>query len=120
MTAKSITELTVMRIIAETLKQRIVDIARWTPFTEVHVVFESSSRTHRLIEEAFGDFHIEENGKAIPLECYFVPKAANDLGLVVADSLCTRSAGKHAVAWTATRGWHPTSRPCFTARTGSE
>lgn len=66
-------------------KRRIVDIARWTPFTEMHVVFESSSRTDRLIEEAFADFNIEENGKAIPVECYFMPKAVNHPGLEVAD-----------------------------------
>lgn len=84
-TAKRVTDLTVMKIIAETLKRRIVDIARWTPFTEVHVVFESSNRTDPLIEEAFGDFNIEENGKAIPLDCYFMPKAANHAGLEVAD-----------------------------------
>ena len=84
-TAKRVGAVTVMRVVAETLKRRIVDIARWTQFTEVHVVFESSSRTDQLIEEAFSDFNIEENGRAIPLECYFMPKAANDLGLEIAD-----------------------------------
>jgi hypothetical protein len=72
-------------IIAGVLKKRIVDIAKWTQFTEVHVVFESSDRADRHIEAAFGDFRIEENGQAIPVECYFMPKAAHDPALEVAD-----------------------------------
>lgn len=84
-TAKRGNEVTVMHIISEMLKRRIVDIARWTSFTEMHVVFESSSRADSLIEEAFADFNIEENSKAIPVRCYFMPKAANHPGLEVAD-----------------------------------
>ena len=72
-------------IIAGTLKNRIIDVAKWTPFREVNVVFESSHRADRQIEDAFGDFNIEENGKPIPLECYFMPKSAGDPALEVAD-----------------------------------
>lgn len=32
----------IVNIIAETLKRRIVEIARWTPFSELHVIFEAS------------------------------------------------------------------------------
>jgi hypothetical protein len=71
--------------IAGVLKNRIVDIAKWTRFTEVHVIFESSERANRHIEAAFGDFRIEENGKAMPVECYFMPKDAADPSLEVAD-----------------------------------
>jgi hypothetical protein len=77
--------ITVMRIIASTLKQLILDIARWTPFTEVKVIFEASRRADFLIQDAFADFGLEENGKPIPVECYFMPKAANDPCLEVAD-----------------------------------
>jgi hypothetical protein len=77
--------VTVMRIIASTLKQRIIDIARWTPFTEVNVIFESSRRADPLVQDAFSDFAIEENGKAIPVECFFMPESAGDPGLEVAD-----------------------------------
>jgi hypothetical protein len=38
--------------IATVLKQRIVDIARWTPCTEVNVIFEASGRADRVIEDA--------------------------------------------------------------------
>jgi hypothetical protein len=74
--------ITVMRIIAGKLKQRILDIARWT---ELNVIFEASRRADPLIQDAFADFAIGENGKPIPVECYFMPKAANDPGLEVAD-----------------------------------
>lgn len=84
-TARRKNAITAMRVISETLKRRILDVARWTPFTEMHVVFESSSRADPLIKEAFADFSVEEDGKAIPVECYFMPKAVNDPGLEVAD-----------------------------------
>ena len=76
--------LSPVQIIAGVLKNRIVDIARWTSFTEVSVIFESG-RADRLIEEAFGDFRLEENGRNIPVECYFMPKSAGDASLEVAD-----------------------------------
>jgi hypothetical protein len=71
--------------IATVLKQRIVDIARWTPCTEVNVIFEASGRADRVIEDVFGDFGLEEGGKCIPVECFFMPKAAKDPALEVAD-----------------------------------
>lgn len=76
---------TPLDIIAEVVKRRIVEVAKWTPFREVKVIFESSDRANDLIEAAFSRFHIEENGQAIPVECYFMPKAAGDPALEVAD-----------------------------------
>jgi hypothetical protein len=64
---------------------RIVEIAKWTSFGELRVIFEASDRADKLIEEAFQNFNIEEGGKPIPVECYFMPKAANEPGLEVAD-----------------------------------
>lgn len=83
--AKRDDAVTVMRIIASTLKQRIVDIVRWTACTEVNVIFEASQRADTLIQDEFADFNLEENGNPVPVECYFMPKAANDPGLEVAD-----------------------------------
>jgi hypothetical protein len=71
--------------IAGVLKNRIIDIARWTPFTELHVFFEASGRADRLMEEAFSDFRVEENGRAIPVECFFMPKSVGEPALEVAD-----------------------------------
>jgi hypothetical protein len=71
--------------IASVLKRRIWDVARWTPFKELKVVFESSERANRLVERGFGDFGLEEDGRKIPVECYFMPKSAGEPALEVAD-----------------------------------
>lgn len=71
--------------IAGALKNRIADIAKWTAFREVKVIFESSNRANRLIEDAFGDFQLQEDGQPVPVECYFMPKSAEDPALEVAD-----------------------------------
>jgi hypothetical protein len=85
----------IVNIIAETLKRRIVDIARWTPFSGLHVIFEASGRADDLIEQAFGDFRLEENGRTIPVECYFMPKSVHDPALEVADFVM-RAVGRQA------------------------
>jgi len=71
--------------IAKVLQKRIVDIARNTPFNELHVIFESSQRADPLIEKAMQGFGLEENGKSILVECYFMPKSAGEPALEVAD-----------------------------------
>ncbi|KRR26704.1 hypothetical protein CQ14_41235 [Bradyrhizobium lablabi] len=74
------------------LKRCIVDIAQWTPFSELHVIFEVCGRADELIEQAFADFRIEEDGRPIPVECNFIPKPVHDPALEVADFVL------HAVA----------------------
>ena len=71
--------------IAKVLQARIVDIARWTAFDSAVVIFESSERADRLIEEAFQDFALEEGGASIPVECYFMRKEHGEPALEVAD-----------------------------------
>ncbi|NOJ43936.1 hypothetical protein HCN58_31050 [Bradyrhizobium sp. WSM 1791] len=65
--------IAVFNIIAEMLKRRIVDIAQWTPFSELHVIFEVCGRADELIEQVFGDFRIEEDGRPIPVGCSLAP-----------------------------------------------
>jgi len=77
--------LTPLDVVAEVVKRRIIEVAKWTPFRAVKVIFESSDRANCLIEAAFGQFQIEEDGRPIPVECYFMPKSANDPALEVAD-----------------------------------
>jgi hypothetical protein len=74
-----------MRLVVESLKRRVVDVAKWCPFRSVAIVFEDNPRANGLIEEYFGDFGIEENGTPIPVDFYFMPKNANEPGLEVAD-----------------------------------
>ena len=80
--------------IAKTLQNRLLEIARWTSFTELKVIFESSDRANRLIEDAFQDFGLLENGSPIPIECCFMPKSAGDPALEVADFIVNAVGGQ--------------------------
>lgn len=71
--------------IAIVLKQRIIDIAKWSSFRSVAVIFESSERADPLVEKAFQDFAFEEGGTPIPVDCYFMRKREGEPGLEVAD-----------------------------------
>jgi len=72
-------------IIATVLQARIRDIAQWTAFSSVAVIFESSQRADHLVEAAFQGLGLEENGKPLPVECYFMRKELGDPALEVAD-----------------------------------
>jgi hypothetical protein len=78
-------ELGPVPTIAKTLQNRVVEIARWTRFSDLKIMFESSDRADPLIKEAFQDFGLEEDGRPIPVDCYFMPKSAGDPALEVAD-----------------------------------
>jgi hypothetical protein len=78
-------ELGPIPTIAKVLQARIADIARWTPFESLAVIFESSQRADGLVEEAFQGFALEEGGKPIPVECYFMRKEHAEPALEVAD-----------------------------------
>jgi hypothetical protein len=75
-----------MRFVVETFKRRIVDIAKWTPFKSIIVVVESNPRANRLIEQYLGEMRVEEDGRPIPVEFYFMEKKpSHDPALEVAD-----------------------------------
>jgi hypothetical protein len=78
-------ELGPVPTIAKVLQGRIVEIARWTPFDSLAVIFESSQRADPLIEDAFQGLALEEGGKPIPVECYFMRKAHGEPALEIAD-----------------------------------
>jgi hypothetical protein len=44
-----------------------------------------SERADGLIEKAFQDFGLEEDGKQLPIECYFMQKKQGEMALDVAD-----------------------------------
>jgi hypothetical protein len=73
-----------MRIIVETLKHRVVDVAKYSPFRSMAVIFENNERANALIEAYFGDFRLEENATPLPVDFYFMPKSANEPLLEVA------------------------------------
>jgi len=66
--------------IAKVLQARIADVARWTIFDSLAVIFESSERADPLIEEAFQGFALEEGDAPIPVECYFMRKPSGTAG----------------------------------------
>jgi hypothetical protein len=88
-------ELGPLPAIAKVLQKRIVDIARWSPFDSIAVIFESSQRADPLVTRAFQGFALEEDGKPIPLNCYFMPKNAGEPALEVADFI-VHSVGRQA------------------------
>lgn len=78
-------EISLMRTMKGVLQQRISGIAQMTLCKEVKVIFESSDRADKLIEDAFQDFELYRGSKHIPSECYFMPKSAAEPALEVAD-----------------------------------
>jgi hypothetical protein len=78
-------ELGLMRSMKNVLQQRVNEIVQRTLCKEVKVIFESSDRADKLIEEDFQDFEVHRGTKRIPSECYFMPKSAADPALEVAD-----------------------------------
>lgn len=78
-------ELSAIRTVAMVLNKRIAEIASRTRFRSIAVIFESSERADPLIEEAFQDIAFEENGKRLPVDCYFMRKKEGEPGLEVAD-----------------------------------
>jgi hypothetical protein len=77
--------LTALRVMAPVLMNRIADVARWTPFRQLAVVFESSQRADAAIEAAFGDSRLLDNGRPIPTDFFFMSKSAGEPALEVAD-----------------------------------
>lgn len=78
-------ELSLLRTMKVVLEQRINQIVQATLCKEVKVIFESSDRADKLIEEAFQNLELHRGSKQIPSECYFMPKSAADRALEVAD-----------------------------------
>jgi hypothetical protein len=58
-------ELSAIETVAMVLNKRISDIARWTRFRSVAVIFESSERADPLIEKAFQNIVFEEDGNQL-------------------------------------------------------
>lgn len=80
-------DITPISVVAGTLGNRLVDIAKWQPFGSVAVVFEHSERLAPQIEEVFGAMRLIEDGKEVPVELYWMHKSAGEAALEVADFL---------------------------------
>jgi len=69
-------ELSLLRTMRYVLEKRINEIVQRALCKEVKVIFESSERADKLIQEAFRDLELHRGSKLIPSECYFMPKSA--------------------------------------------
>jgi hypothetical protein len=82
-----------MRLVVESLKQRIVSVAKWMSFKSIAVIFEDNPRANGLIAAYFGDTSFRLNSKELPTNFYFLPKSAHDPALEVADFIANAIGG---------------------------
>lgn len=81
--------------VLETLKLRMLDILKYSAAQRVAVIFEANQRLGPAIERHFGVPAITENGREIPVDPCFMPKAIGDPALEVADFIAN-AVGGHA------------------------
>ena len=98
-------ELEIVPTLCLVLQKRIVEIAKWTHFKRLDIIFESSERANHLIEQGMQNLKLEESGTPIPVECYFMPKAAGDPALEVADFIMHAVGGQAKRNLRGTRGF---------------
>jgi len=75
------------------LPKRILDVANWTKFQSMALVFERNPRSKRLLRSAFDGLTIAEEGNQLPLDLYEMPKSSGEPGLEVADFVANTVAG---------------------------
>jgi hypothetical protein len=83
----------VVRSTAAVLLKRVIEVAKWTPFSSLAVIFEHSKHLTPRLESALADLHLAENGRVIPHEYYVMAKSAGEPGLEVADFMMHTIAG---------------------------
>jgi hypothetical protein len=84
-----------MRVVIESLKQRIVEVAKYQPFMSISVIFEANQRADPDLQAYFGDVRFRVDGHKVPTNCYLMPKNANEPALEVADFVAN-AVGGHA------------------------
>jgi hypothetical protein len=83
----------VVRSTALVLLKRILEVAKWMPFTSIVGIFEDSYHLRPRLEAALSDLQLEEDGRAISLEWCVMPKSAGEPALEVADFMMHTIAG---------------------------
>jgi hypothetical protein len=74
-----------MKNMRDVLHARINQLVQQMLCRQVKIIFESSERADRKIHDECGGFTFYRGDKNIPVECYFMPKAAGEPALEVAD-----------------------------------
>jgi hypothetical protein len=98
----------IVRSTLAVLLRRIVEVAKWMPFSSIAVIFEQSEHLTPRLEAASNGLQFEEDGRVIPHEWYVLQKSVGEPGLEVADFMM------HTVAGYCRSGRDPQSK--FAAR----
>jgi hypothetical protein len=78
---------TVEDTVLYSLKNRFLDLLKWSPCRQAVFVFEHSPRMEAAVQRHFGDLRIEANGVELPHDCCWMPKSACEPLLEIADWL---------------------------------
>lgn len=78
-------DLRPMQPVVELLKRYVVQLAAYTPFQSMALVFESSTRADTLLQKYFGELSIQQGRRSIPVQHCLMPKRASEPGLEAAD-----------------------------------
>ncbi|HKM72997.1 MAG TPA: hypothetical protein VJX94_23535, partial [Stellaceae bacterium] len=73
--------------------KRIMDVANWTQFQSMAIVFERNPRSKHLLQSAFSGISIEEAGRRLPIEFFEMEKRVGEPGLEAADFVANTLAG---------------------------
>jgi len=74
-----------IEIIGSTLLQRICDIAKWTDFERVYIIFENSDRIEMKVLRSLSNKKIKRGLQNIDIDLGLMPKAACNPALEIAD-----------------------------------
>jgi hypothetical protein len=88
-------ESEILHVFARSFINRVVEVAKWTIFRGIVVIFEDSQRLRRLLPIAFSGCSIMEHGRELPLEFFVMAKTVADPALEVADFVA-HAVGGHA------------------------
>lgn len=79
------TKVDLYHLIAITLFKRIEDIAKYTEFEEIVMIFEESDRTKNITADFFSRYKFQKNGLDVPTKKFNMQKSEVEPGLEVAD-----------------------------------
>jgi len=89
--------LVVYHMVATCLRERIIQVAKWTPLTRLAVILEASQRADALANR-YLRFNLQitdiDGKRTLPTDYFLMPKSANEPGLEVADFIMHAAGGQ--------------------------
>lgn len=102
--------------VIESLKHRIVNIAKWKPFESMAIIFEDNPRSNTYIKRYFGNFEVQVDGKPAQVECFFMPKSKRTrFGDLLISSRTLRAAKGVGQRWASAKASTKISKRSFIA-----